>query len=124
MTPESFVDKLRCSVIEHAGEAVKSLFSTTAPESATDPYWRQALTLFNSLSESERRILFEIMHQVRVDTVSECLGILDGVCAIEGPREDFVLTTPADGQTLSGDLQELFLERDESLRRSSGDGGG
>ena len=56
------------------------------------------------------------MHQVRVDILSECFGIIDGVCALGGPREDFVLTTPSDGQQPSRNLQQIFLEADELER--------
>lgn len=116
MSPESFVTKVRNAVVNQNGLADKSLFATTPVDSATDPYWKRALTLYRSLDESEQQVLFEIMHQIRVDTLSECLGILDGVCALEGPREDFILTTASDGQRLTGNLQEIFLEADERDR--------
>jgi putative transposase len=119
MSPEHFVAKVRDAIVNQNNQADRSLFATTLIESVTDPYWKRALTLFRSLDEPEKRVLFEIMNQVRVDTVSECLGILDGVCALDGPREDFILTTSPDGQQLSGNLQELFLEADERDREHS-----
>ena len=56
MSPETFVAKVRNSVVEQNGLADESLFATTAVESATDPYWKRALAFQSSLAESDRRV--------------------------------------------------------------------
>ena len=116
MTPEIFVSKVRDAVVEQNDEIDKQLFETTSVESATDPYWKRALSLYNSLNQEKQSILFEIIHQVRVDALSECLGILDGVCSLDEPTEDFILTVKPNGLRLNGSLQEIFLEADERTR--------
>ncbi len=118
MTPEHFVSQVRSAVVHQNTTIDKNLFESTAPEGASDPYWKRALTLHLSLSKAERAVLFEIMRQVRVDTVSELFGILDGSSALEGPREDFVLTAQSNNQKLNGNLQDLFLEAEERERLS------
>ena len=69
------------------------------------------------MNDGDRAVLFEIMRQVTVDTVSNLFGILDGASALEGPREDFVLTSQPDNRKLNGNLQDLFLEAEERERQ-------
>ncbi len=117
MNSEVFVNKVRNAVIENNSDADKELFESTSIESATDPYWRRVLGLYRSMNAEQQTILLEAMRQVRVDTVSEIFGILDGSSALEGPREDFSLTTTSDRQKINGSLQDLFLEADERDRQ-------
>lgn len=117
MTPENFVSKVRSAVVQQNATIDNDLFESTTPEGASDAYWKRALTLHRSLSDGDRAVLFEIMRQVRVDTVSELFGILDGSSALEGPREDFALTSQPDNRKLNGNLQDLFLEAEERERQ-------
>jgi hypothetical protein len=117
MTPENFVSKVRSAVVQQNAAIYKDLFESTTPENASDAYWKRALTLHRSLSDADRAILFEIMRQVTVDTVSNLFGVLDGASALEGPREDFVLTSQPDNRKLNGSLQDLFLEAEERDRQ-------
>ena len=117
MTPEHFVSQVRSVVVQQNAAIYKDLFESTTPESASDAYWKRALTLHGSLSDADRAVLFEIMRQVTVDTVSNFFGILDGASALEGPREDFVLTSQPDNRKLNGNLQDLFLEAEERERQ-------
>ena len=117
MTPEDFVSKVRAAVVQEIATTYRDLFESSAPEGASDAYWKRALTLHRSLSEADRAVLFEIMQQVSVDTVSNLFGILDGASVLEGPREDFVLMSQADNRKLNGNLQDLFLEAEERERQ-------
>jgi hypothetical protein len=78
MSPENFVSEIRAAVVEQNSAIYKDLFESTSVESASDPYWKRALALYASLSDSDRKVLFEIMRQATVDTISNVLGILDG----------------------------------------------
>src|SRR5688572_5330944 len=104
MTPENFVSQVRTAVVQQNAAIYKDLFDSTALEAARYPYWKRALTLHRSLSEADRAVLFEIMRQVTVDTVSNLFAILDGVTALEDSREDFVLTSQPDNRKLNGNL--------------------
>lgn len=119
MTPEVFVSQVRAVIVQQNFTLYKDLFETIRSDAASDDYWKRALALHRSLSETDRSVLFEIMRQVAVDTVSNLLGILDGTCAVDGLREGFVLTSQPDNQTLNGNLQDLFLEADQLERRQS-----
>jgi len=49
-----------------------------------------------------------------VDTVSNLFGIIDGTSLLETYREEFSLTYGKDTTRLNGDLQDLFLEAEET----------
>ncbi|MDX2080386.1 MAG: hypothetical protein SFU53_06335 [Terrimicrobiaceae bacterium] len=117
MTPENFVTQLRKAVVDENIAIYRDLFESTAPDAASDPYWKRALSFYDSLDEAGRRVLFEIMRQTSVDTVSNLLAVLDGVSALDSAREDFVLRTSSDPQQINGSLQDLFLEADERNRQ-------
>jgi len=116
MIPKAFASAVMREVIDENLSIYRDLFSKTPASEASDPYWCRALTLFDSLTEEQRFVLFEIMRQVSVDTASNILGVLDGVNTIEGGEAGFTLLS-ATGQKLNGDLQSLFLEEDESTPR-------
>ena len=113
MTPQNFITQVHSVVVQQNLSIYKDLFESTTPDSANDPYWNRALALHHSLNDADRIVLYEIMRQVTVDTVSNLFGILDGVSALGGPHEDFMLTSQPDKQKLNGNLQDLFLETEE-----------
>lgn len=113
MDPKSLVSQLRTSVIEENLEIYRDLFESTSTEGAIDPYWMRALSIYQGMTEDQRSVLFEIIRQVMSDTVSNVLGILDGVSTLDGADDELVLTAKNSGQLLSGDLQDLFLEAEE-----------
>lgn len=117
MTSDEFVAGLMHSTVEENVIIYRQLFEET--KDASDPYWKRALVLYNQLPSEQKSIFFEIIRQVCVDTVSNVLGIIDGVNPLDGATEAFTLTYGST-QTLSGDLQNLFLIKDEVLRESSG----
>lgn len=117
MKPKEFVIDLHKIVVDENIESYKNLFENTALDEASDPYWRNALTLFNSLSQGQREILFSILKQVMIDTTSELLGIIDGSSYFTEQKDEFLLLDKKNNETLSGDLQDLFLEEDENQSR-------
>jgi putative transposase len=51
-----------------------------------------------------------------VDTVSNILGVLDGVVSIKNEDIEFKVTINDNKEPINGDLQDLFLEYDEENR--------
>jgi hypothetical protein len=112
MTPRDFSVRLMRGVVDENVATYRELFNGTSAQEASDPYWRRALTLFETLEPNQREVFFEVIRQASVDMTSNLLGVLDGVNAIEGVDSDLVLTD-AQGQRLNGDLQSYFLIEDE-----------
>jgi len=113
MKPEEFVKKIRQSVLDENIAIYKDLFANTEVDQVSDPYWHEALGLFNKLSDEEKETLFKIMRQVSVDAISNLFALLDGVSCLEDQDGDFSLTIENEQEQLNGDLQDIFLEIEE-----------
>jgi len=111
MKPIEFVEKIRESVIDSNVQIYRNLFQNTSLDQVKDPYWVNALSFFNSLDIKQKEVLFSIIRQVEVDTVSNIFGILDGTSTLyDNQEEEFVLSTDSGAIKISGDLQDIFLE--------------
>jgi hypothetical protein len=111
MKPVEFVERIRESVIDSNIQIYRNLFQDTSKDDVRDPYWSNALSLFNSLSIQQREILFSIIRQVEVDTVSNIFGVLDGTSSLyDNQKEEFILSVDSGETIISGDLQDIFLE--------------
>lgn len=113
MNPEYFVEKVRQGIVEENDLIYRDLFANTDATEASDEYWKNALELFNSLDSRGKETLFKIMRQVSVDTVSNLFGVLDGSTSLDGVDEEFRLTIDDENGSLNGDLQDIFLEKEE-----------
>lgn len=111
MKPEIFVRKIKKSIVDENLSIYRDLFCSTELEQAQDPYWQDALALFENLTSNERDVLFKIMRQVSVDTVSSFFSILDGISVLDEQEGEFSLLIS--GKELSGSLQDDFLELEE-----------
>ena len=116
MNAEDFSSGLMRKVIDQGMEMYRDMYRNGRAEVSRDPWGKRALTLFHSLEPEQQEVLFEIMQQVSVDTVSSVLAILDGVSPLEGEFEDYTLAYDG-GEKLNGDLQSLFLAEDEQKAR-------
>lgn len=113
MEPREFVIQVRKAIIDENMELYRDLFTGTSIEEAADPYWKKALSLFNSLSPGQKEVFFQVVQQVAVDTTSNVLGVLDGVNSVPGLSEDLLLIYNGQKEPLNGDLQSLFLSEEE-----------
>ena len=112
MSPQDLITGIKIGVVDQNDSIYRDLFSSTEVSSATDPYWKRALSFFESLDSEQKAIFFEIIRQVSVDTVSNTFGVLDGVICVEGVDADLRLLDRS-GAKQNGDLQTLFLVDEE-----------
>jgi len=113
MKPEEFVVKIKHTILDENAAIYKDLFEHTPIEQTSDPYWNDALKFFNQLGDNEKKVLFKIMRQVSVNTVSNFFAVLDGVSCLEGQDGDFNLTVGDEKKSLNGELQDILLELEE-----------
>ena len=113
MKPEDFIQELRRVVIEENNSIYRDLFHNTDINDVTDGYWLNAINLFLKLNNEEREVLFEIMRQASVDTLSNTLSVLDGLSDINNGKNEFKLLVD-NKVTINGDLQDIFLEIEET----------
>ena len=118
MTQSDFITRIRSDIIDQNLAIYRDLFASTDPVSASDPYWKRALSLFATLNNDQRTVLFQIIRQVMVDTTSNLLGVLDGVNWLQGQTEGFRLTTDGGKDKLNEGLQDLLLGMEEDDPRS------
>jgi len=109
MNAEEFVSQVRQAVVDENTGIYRDLFENT--ETATDPYWIRAISLYASLRPDQRDIFFAIVRQVIIDTISNVFAIVDGVRQLDGEDGDIRMACGAD--ELSGELQDRFLEQFE-----------
>jgi len=111
MTSEQFAKDVYQDVVINGLDSYRKIYSTSE-ENATDPFYKKALRLYSVLSEEQKKVLFEIIRQVEVDTAASLLAILDG------QRHDghFTLSYEMDNTSAvisDALLSDLFLEIDE-----------
>lgn len=116
MNSEEFSSALMTQIIDQNMKSYMDMFNNSRAEKSTIAYGIRALTLFHSLRPEQQEVLFEIIRQTSVDTVSSILAVLDGVSPLAGAFEDYTLTYDGGGK-LNGDLQSLFLAEEEDSSR-------
>jgi hypothetical protein len=111
MTPEKLSQVLYEIIAVENLNMYRRLFTDGSVETYPDPYWKEALTLFGALSDTQKEIFFKVIRQISIDTTSNILGIIDGVSGSAELKASLELTS--DGCRLDGDLQEFFLAESE-----------
>jgi putative transposase len=110
MNKEEFIKRLYQSIIKENCAFYRDLFTNTDISDVSDPYWKEALKLYAELSDENKKVLFKIIEQVEVDSVSNILGVLDGVVSISEEDIEIKMTINGSNEMINGDLQDLFLK--------------
>ncbi|MGR2825868.1 transposase [Acinetobacter sp. 1124_18A] len=122
MNTKEFVKELRNTISDEYIDTYKQIYSSTLIDSKIkeDPYWFDALTFYQSLSQKDKETLFKIIKQTTIDTTSTILGIIDGPVSLNQISGDFMLTYTENEKTviLNGDLQDEFLTKIKEKDRS------
>ncbi|CAI3115978.1 hypothetical protein MWMV8_MWMV8_02992 [Acinetobacter calcoaceticus] len=122
MNTKEFVKELRNTISDEYIDTYKQIYSSTLIDNKIkeDPYWFDALTFYQSLSQKDKETLFKIIKQTTIDTTSTILGIIDGPVSLDQVSGDFTLTYTENEKTviLNGDLQDEFLTKIKEKDRS------
>ncbi len=115
MNTKEFVKELINTISDEYIDTYKQIYSSTLIDNKIkeDPYWFDALTFYQSLSQKDKETLFKIIEQTTIDTTSIILGIIDGPVSLNQIPGDFTLTYTENEKTviLNGDLQDDFLTK-------------
>lgn len=75
---ERFAKSLYESIVKENLELYKDMYQNIEIDSHTDESGKGIINFYNELSDEQRVILFELIEQTMIDTVSTVLGIIDG----------------------------------------------
>ncbi|WP_131848504.1 transposase [Baia soyae] len=114
---EALIESLYKQLINASCEFYKDEFINGSERKIIDPYWKEALKMFANLSAEDKVTLFKIIKQIQVDSISEILGILDGIVCVDNEFMEFKVIIDKDDEPINGSLQELFLSYDEEQRK-------
>ncbi|RAZ73476.1 transposase [Planococcus halotolerans] len=114
---EMFAKSLYDLIVRENLEDYKNLYKTAVVDAKTDPYYKDALNLYNSLPEDKRKILLKIIEQTMVDTISSILGIIDGSIPVN-EKDSVEPKLFLNSMDTEGELQDLFLEHVEELENN------
>ncbi|OOU81954.1 transposase [Acinetobacter baumannii] len=122
MNTKEFVKELINTISDEYIDTYKQIYSSTLIDNKIkeDPYWFDALTFYQSLSQKDKETLFKIIKQTTIDTTSIIQGIIDGPVSLNQIPGDFTLTYTENEKTviLNGDLQDEFLTKIKERDRS------
>lgn len=122
MNNKEFVKEIINTVSDEYIDTYQQIYSSTLIDNKIkkDPYWFDALTFYQSLSQKDKETLFKIIKQTTIDTTSTILGIIDGPVSLNQISGDFTLTYTENEKTviLNGDLQDEFLTQITERNRS------
>ncbi|OCA83659.1 transposase [Bacillus sp. FJAT-27986] len=110
---EDFIKALYKSIVIENLKIYNELFNTITVNKNTDEYWVEALDLYSSLSEENKKTLMKIIKQTMIDTISNVLGVIDGNSTLDNFSKE--LTLYIEEMENNDDLQDLFLEFIEDI---------
>jgi hypothetical protein len=115
MDKKEFIEKLYRIITEDYVQNCKNSFNNTNISSSTIPYWKESLKFYTNLPEENKKIFFNVIKQVGIDSTACLLAILDGITCLEGQDSDFILKFKNTDEIINGDLSDLFLEHAEIM---------
>ncbi|WP_230322550.1 MULTISPECIES: hypothetical protein [Bacillus] len=70
MNKKEIIKHLHQSIIKDNLTVYREVFMDTNINETTAPYWKEALKLYTELSGENKEIVFKIIEQIEVDTLS------------------------------------------------------
>lgn len=105
MTAKDFVNNVSQEILK---ETFDYYFKTLpTPIVGMEENWKSSKDLYQSLSEEQKKQLQIFTRLVMQDVISSIFGKLDNISSYANQNGAFELSI--NGNTISGDLQELFL---------------
>lgn len=104
---EEFVKSIYETVVEEGKNIYKDLYENTEVTERTVDYWKNALELYRSFDDRQKKVFLDIVKQTMIDTISSVFGILDGSSTLSGG--DFEFEVKINGIGTEDELQDIFL---------------
>lgn len=104
---EEFVKSIYETVVEEGKNIYKNLYENTEVTERTVDYWKNALELYRSFDDRQKKVFWDIVKQTMIDTISSVFGVLDGSSTLSGG--DFEFEVKINGIGTEDELQDIFL---------------
>ena len=104
---EEFVKSIYQTVVEEGKNIYKDLYENTEVTERTVDYWKNALELYRSFDDRQKKVFLDIVKQTMIDTISSVFGVLDGSSTLSGG--DFEFEVKINGIGTEDELQDAFL---------------
>ena len=105
---EKFIKSLYKTVVEDGKNTYINLYENTEITESVANYWINALELYHSFDDQQKKVFIKIVEQTVIDTISSILGVLDGSSTLSG--EHFEFDIKINGVSTEDELQDTFLE--------------
>ncbi len=77
-----FIKSIYKTVVEERCKMYEERLENTEMTQQAIPYWRDALKLYHSLNEKQKKKLMDMIEIVITDTIAQIFGILDGCSSL------------------------------------------
>ena len=108
---EQFTEGLYKNVVEENMKLYKQFYLCDPNEEGIIEYWKNAIILYDKLNDIEKEVLFSIIKNTIIDTVSNVLAIFDGNGGIEG----IDIQVKMNALINDSELQDAFLAYTEEI---------
>lgn len=109
---EKFAESIYNTVVRIGVEDYKRIFENLSYDRILDS-WKEIKIFYDSLSDKEKDVFFQIVEIILINTTSHIFGILDGPCGLVGGEIESNVFF--EGEDLDHEMQDLFLEYVQSL---------
>lgn len=107
MTPDDLTAHIRNEILEANLAAYRR--GLEGDDECARKASRNLDDFYRSLRADQKAAFMASVRQVMVDTLSNVLGLFDGVTTLKDHRDYFHLTYGEDPRDLNGELQDVFL---------------
>ncbi len=107
---KEFAEKIYESIVENNMNIYKNLYKNTKIDENLIDYWKEALIFYNYISDLQKEVLFRIIEQTIIDTISSVFSILDNSI------DNYNINISINNISTDNNLQDTFLEFIEQTR--------
>lgn len=101
---KDFIEEIYREIVENGMVMYKDLFENTEIDNNTIEYWANSIIFYNSLSSYQKDILFKIIEQTIIDTISSVFNILDN------SFNNYNIDISINSINTDDELQDTFLD--------------
>ena len=110
MMNEEFIKRIYKTIVEEGEKYYLNIYENTQITKRTVNIWKNALELYRTFTDNEKKVFIEILKLTMIETISSVFGILDGSSTLSGLGEILEFDVRINGMSTENELQDIFLE--------------